>query len=40
METVGWIATILVAVVIAFGFGYWFGYKCGQQDAEDGVKEP
>jgi hypothetical protein len=35
-----WIALSIVTIATAFGGGYWFGYKCGQQDARDGIREP
>ncbi|HEY7645471.1 MAG TPA: hypothetical protein VH858_10600 [Hyphomicrobiales bacterium] len=40
MQTVGWLAILAVTVAAAFSLGYWFGYRCGQHDAEDGVGEP
>ena len=40
MEEVGWLSILIVTSLVVFVFGYWFGYKCGQQDAEAGVKEP
>jgi hypothetical protein len=40
MDTVGWVATIVVAAITIFTVGYWFGYRCGQEDAKDGVREP
>jgi hypothetical protein len=40
MDTLAWIAGIFLAAATAFGLGYWFGYKCGQYDAEGGVREP
>jgi hypothetical protein len=40
MEIVMWLITLCLGAVTAFGLGYWFGYKCGQQDAEEGIREP
>jgi membrane protein DedA with SNARE-associated domain len=40
METVGWIAIVVIAVAIGFTLGYWFGYRCGQHDAESGLGAP
>jgi hypothetical protein len=40
MHIVGWVATIIVAIILIFIAGYWIGYKFGQHDRRDGVREP
>ena len=40
MQSAIYVVGLLFTIAAAFGLGYWFGYRCGQQDAEAGVREP